>query len=97
MCDLSAKNKKARRGTGLRHMPVKQKNVSQRLIQSNTDGVIMQQYADGCQLSSLEKRILAEAELQSQRQRIQMLRTEMDEAIRRMWRAKQVLMEVSHG
>ena len=49
------------------------------------------------QLSSLEKRILAEAELQSQRQRIQMLRTEMDEAIRRMWRAKQVLMEVSHG
>lgn len=97
MYDLIAQNEKPGGEAGLRHMPVKQKNVSQCLIQSNTDGVIMQQYADGCQLSSLEKRILAEAELQSQRQRIQMLRTEMDGAIRRMWRAKQVLMEVSHG
>ena len=85
MYDLIAQNEKPGGEAGLRH------------IQSNTDGVIMQQYADGCQLSSLEKRILAEAELQSQRQRIQMLRTEMDGAIRRMWRAKQVLMEVSHG
>lgn len=57
----------------------------------------MQQNTSGCQLSSAEKRILAEAELQSQRQRLRMLRVEVEETLRRMQRAKRVLIEVNHG
>lgn len=55
----------------------------------------MQQYNYNCQLSPEEKRLLAE--LQSQEARLRVLYTEMEEAIRRMQRAKLALVEVSHA
>ena len=49
---------------------------------------------DACQLSQSEKRILAEAELLSQRKRLHELRRECMDAERRIQMAMQVLMEV---
>lgn len=57
----------------------------------------MQQYHYNCQLHPEEKRLLAEAEPQSQEARLRVLYTEMEEAIRRMQRAKLALVEVSHA
>lgn len=56
--------------------------------------VTMQQNTSSCQLSSAEKRILAEAELQSQQKRLHALLAECAEAQRRMRRAERILAEV---
>lgn len=56
----------------------------------------MQQYNHNCQLSQEEKRLLAEAELRSQRRRLHELRTEQDATVRRIRRAEMVLLEAGN-
>lgn len=52
----------------------------------------MQQHNDVCQLSQAEKRILAEAELLSQRKRLHELKVEYREAMQRIHRAKRIIL-----
>lgn len=51
----------------------------------------MQQYNYNCQLSPEENRLLAEAELATQKWRISQLRTEYAEAIQRIQQARRML------
>lgn len=51
----------------------------------------MQQYNHNCQLSQEEKRLLAEAELRSQRRRLHELRDEQNEVVQRIRRAERIL------